>query len=240
MLDSLGYDKLECRGDLSESLAIGPTSYQDIQDRAGWILQSSEIANWLASEESSILVVNGNSAHHERDSAVSFFSAMLVHALLSSNSVVLHWFCGRNISSGPHIAARSLLGQIVQAGVDHMPIPSAGTPRQLDDPRTVIALLSACITRQLEDTDVYCIFDSVSFYESRAWEDEMLLLYRELVAIVETCASKHRLKVLMTSPMQSTYMGTYQDDSDAVILSVPDIVDGMSSELQALAFSQSI
>lgn len=78
--------------DLASTINDGLAEGLECRQRAAWILQSPITARWLDNAQSSMLVINCGEDNHERNSAVSFSTSMLVRALNSAkNIIVLHW-----------------------------------------------------------------------------------------------------------------------------------------------------
>lgn len=232
-LKCLEYDRLQVIDDLRHTLATGQTLLLDAQDRAAWTMREDYLIEWLSSPDSRLIVINGKEAQHATESAVSFFSAMLVMLLgnlarSSLPAIVLRWFCGRNVHSGVHDMTTSLLGQLLLEVKQPMPLEghNADDFRDLQHVHTVVKILCACIKTQLAYSSVFLVIDSISFYEVREHVEELQYLYHKLSRLAHRWKGTYALKVLVSSPTQSSYLGTYDDEWKPQTLNVPDVVDG--------------
>jgi hypothetical protein len=230
LLYRLEYDTLHTLEDLKESLAVGTSLYLEAQDRAAWILQAERLIEWLSNGNSTVLVVNGNEARHEFESAVSFLSAMVLSVLrdmakISHDCVRLHWFCGRNTDSNLYSMTSELLGQLLLDGKPSLPLLNIDW-RFDEDFHAIVKAFCACIKEQLRYCPVFIVIDMISAYEGRDRIKDLRYLYKRLSSLADDSEKAYALKVLFTSPTHSSYFGTYDDKWSPELLEVPDVVDG--------------
>lgn len=221
ILVSIDYNPLKHTTDLLDSLRTGAEIVTRAQARAAWILGSGDVDRWLLGLQSDTMAVNSNEVSSEHQSAVSVFSAMLVKALIKrSDDVVVYWACCRNIHSGPIDIVRDIIGQLLQKGDSNLAcvaLPSCTTFNSRDFVG-VLNLLVALLTAQLAKRQVLMIIDSISCYEDSARSPDTRTLFRELYSLVDNLDTSFPLKVLVTSPTQCTYLGTFLDDSQPTLL----------------------
>ncbi|KAF4545366.1 uncharacterized protein LTHEOB_5199 [Lasiodiplodia theobromae] len=231
LLDHLVYSHDQTNQDLHDSLAIGHTFALDVQDRTAWILQSPELTDWLCSPRLSLLEINAGEDRHETgNSSASFFSALLIRALLASGqSTVLYWFCGQHILEGWSEMTQALIGQLIENGNERIQIPASPQIRALDDldePERLLKLLRKCVKQELQHSPVCVIIDSVSFYEDRRrryWTHKVIEELESLDRYLEK--EKSSLKILLTSPVRSDFSSGHRESS-VEVLDVPDVIDG--------------
>lgn len=216
-------------GDLEATLSVLPTAHGAAQDRAAWILKSREVAEWLGSLQSRVLIINGGEPEHSTRSATSLFTSMLVRALDTTKpGVSIYWFCGQNISYPIQKMLRGLAGQLIDQSSTSVDLPSPSDLGSAQDIRDLTWLLCRCLVEQLQQTPVYCVLDAVSFYEDQYRSDDLYFAFRRVVGIVARSqpSLSHRLKVLVTSPTRVLDLSETIAAMDATVLDVPYEVAG--------------
>jgi hypothetical protein len=163
------------------------------------------------------------------------FSAMVIHSIsvMDDNAIVLFWFAGQNPFSDAHAMAIALLAQLLHNGeavlqreqVQDIEGVYPNVNKALSEPIAVLTLLFRWIREQLKITTIYCVLDSVSCYEDYR-KNELLEVYQMLQAIAKAWHGEHCLKILITSPTESTCIGTCDNPSHPTVLYVDQVVDG--------------
>lgn len=159
-------------------------------------------------------MINSHEATHDRQSPVSLFSAMLARSLIRANEgIVLYWSCARNIHGQAEDVVRDLIGQLLEKGHENLPMAGLSLLGGLDsdDVAYFVMLLVALLRSQLEQSVVYIIIDSISFYEDRSRLKETRLLFDNFYNLADEPDSTYALKVLATSPTRCSYFGTPLD-----------------------------
>ncbi|KAF5501637.1 hypothetical protein CGCS363_v006726 [Colletotrichum siamense] len=221
LLDILGVD-LDKLGDDSETI-LGHSEHSDTDERAKaqWLLQTDEFRNWLRENRSSLLLVDGEL----QDSFISPLSGIcggLISALVESRgSAVAFFFAGLHvdmqlpdIDSGPVAMIRSLIAQLLMS--DNLPSRDLSFMSKdmikgcREGDCLVLCEVFVKIIKQVPtQTTVYCIIDGVSWYEQGRWLDDLdeFATALEYVAKRNNAGRSGSLKVLLTSPTQSTEIG---------------------------------
>ncbi|KAK4498828.1 hypothetical protein PRZ48_009338 [Zasmidium cellare] len=223
ILAMLEWDHEASFSDLAFSFRIGQSLSMDAQSRTPFILHSEQVESWIAKSSNQYQVVNVLQGKADvTHSTASFFSALLLRALDSTNpGVKLQWFCGQHHREDPGAMALDLLGQLVHHGlknVHHARLPDLDELSA--DFESICDFFFACLSLQLEEGPVYCVLDSASLYEDKRRIGDLLLL----VAGMTQLSGKFPLKLLITSPMQCSFLGTFRDGMKPSVLWVPQVV----------------
>lgn len=232
--------------DLSLCLRIGSSLAHEIQSRAAYILDTSEMHEWTSTEQSATLVVNAQEpARLVTHSTASFFSTMLVSALEESvQGVVLYRFCAQHPRDAPVAMVADLLGQLLDKGLDHVGPEDLALPPGVKSWSYVSwtyenlkVLLLKYLRLQLRATDVYCVLDTVSMYEDNGRVRELLDLWTSLDSLGRfEDERQHSLKLMATSPSRSLHIGTRRDPAQPTVLVAPRQIPGREKNV-ASAYS---
>ncbi|KAK2741994.1 hypothetical protein CKAH01_01421 [Colletotrichum kahawae] len=221
LLDILGVD-LDNLGDDSETI-LGYSEHADTDERAKaqWLLQTDEFRNWLRENRSSMLLVDGE-LQDSMISPLSWICGGLISALVENpDSAVAFFFAGLHvdmqlpdIDSGPVAMLRSLIAQLLMSANLPSPDLSFMTKEMIKECREgdclVLCEMFVKIIKQVPPkTTVYCIIDGVSWYEQSRWLADLgdFAVALEYVARRNNTGRSGSLKVLLTSPTQSTEIG---------------------------------
>ncbi|ETS85095.1 hypothetical protein PFICI_03120 [Pestalotiopsis fici W106-1] len=230
LLRQLDYDREITRHDVASNYQIGPTLSKDEQERCLHAIKSFTFTQWMQSERSSVLVINGNgTGSGSRRSGLSFLCARLIYSLdqirfggkpTSGNItrpeiVPIHFFCGEHLHNdtsesweSPSGVANSLLVQLVSQcqDVDVSRLPSS---RYLDvndaNVKDGLGLLRLLMKQLPSHFIVFCIVDALSFYANN---DQASKAAQRLVAGLISIAqasktgrkSRAIFKLLLTAP----------------------------------------
>jgi hypothetical protein len=219
--------------DIGECLrALGDFSLHQ-QDQVELIVRSEEMKSWLRCSESRILMIESESRTTERDSPLSYTSAILAQSLSSNaNFPILRFFCGMHTDedtdrlTGASGMLKSLIGQLLEyttrddEPVDLGFLENLRRKKYLKNVRSLVDLFIQ-ITNQLpESWAVFCIVDSIWWLEEPGSEQDMQVALEGLMSLTDN--PRVVFKLLFTDPCSFEVPGTYRPDT----LSVPEYVDG--------------
>lgn len=238
LLAFLRYEDELCHTDLSTCLRIGKALSHDTQSRVAYIMDTSEVHEWVAGEQSATLLVNAQEAARLiTHSSASFFSTLLISALReticnpdsSASGIVLYWFCGEHTRDDPETMVANLLGQLLDNALESMDPKKLALPlsEQLWTFKNLKALFLEYLRIQLCELPVYCIFGTVSMYE----DNRRVRALRDLwVSLDELGRAENRdqrpLKLIATNPSKCMHIGTRWDEADPQVLWVPQVIHG--------------
>ena len=172
------------------------------QDRVVAIMRSHKLQKWITGTSSSALFLNANHKGSMRQQPTSFISAKLVDSITPSLSTTLPdphltlplaYFCGEHLQdedpdSGPDGMMRNLLSQLLLS----YPSFDLHTIQRMQQSLDYTSVSDLCdifdlLIAQLPPyTVVFCIIDSVSFYENSASVcEEAQVAVQALVDVVE-------------------------------------------------------
>jgi hypothetical protein len=224
-LSRLDFNAKRIQIDVQENYDYGATLPLNKQDRCVYVLSSSELASWITTPASCILVINGNMDSNQFRSPLSFISARLIYTLdllrersLNSNHQVaaVHFYCGEHASRGDRMNSataiiNNLLAQLLSSfkdiGVENLIALGDFQSNSLGDVwkrfKTFLKLLPRTAV-------VFCVMDNLPFYlvDEKTSRDTQTIL-RWLIKLTH----KHRksqeasgqactFKLLLTAPVQ--------------------------------------
>ena len=197
------------------------------QDRAAYVMESAALRSLLQSSESSILLMNGNSATHSHTSALSHICAMIAHFMSRLDFHVAHYFCGLHATdrpprAGPIGLLASLNSQLARNKSDPIFGINPAQLREIDDTRVLIDILKALVCAEPRGV-TFIVIDGISFLDRAAWSTDLEVIISTLRELVST--SECVLKVILTSPKEA--MGIRHLLGSEEILYVPkEMVNG--------------
>ncbi|KAF4631369.1 hypothetical protein G7Y89_g6765 [Cudoniella acicularis] len=220
LLSAFDYESSVIRRDIEASLRGIWALPRPDQDRVVSIIQAPKLHKWIAETGSSALFINANYKGTSRRLSTSFVSAKLVDSIQPSGvksqrqpstTFPLSFFCGEHLGSGDPDSGvdgmmRSLLSQLLLAypdfdlySIDKM---QSVNYDQVDDLCRMFYLLIAQLPPHIL---VFCIIDSISFFEENEVQcEESELVVQELADIVENTRDRGcTFKLLLTSPWNS-------------------------------------
>ena len=154
---------------------------------------------------------------------------------------ILYWLCSRNTDRNVQSMLKTFIGQLLDtsSAAEDLSPPDGESELYFED---LVQHLRRYICAQMKESPVYCIMDSVSCYEDRDREDDLLYLCKEISKITQMIKSTpHPFKILATSPTLSTCFGSVSGGNREV-LTVPEVIDRpgrYSSQLALASRSQS-
>ena len=146
------------------------------------IMEGRKFRDWLSSGDSPVLFVEGGSstALHGRNTPMSLMSSVIVEYLSDYEpAVAINFFCGSHTSSkdpiqGPRGMMRSLICQLLYLfPVDLDFISSRRYREQLEalDFHILCDCFAKLVKRVPTDSVLFCIIDSICFFEKKEWAD---------------------------------------------------------------------
>ena len=222
---------VDANNDLEHMLRQGRNININDQSQALSLLQIQQFQNWIASQHSTVLLVDGNmDSAVARVSPMSLLCASLVLSVLDHRPAIsLHYFCGLHVASnsplyGPAGLIRSLLMQLLLVSkvihvdgkllnIDHTMFNLNFIDNRLyRDDLEAHNIAALCHTFKLlidqlpMDITVFCIIDSINLYERPEWLDDLVQIVKCLNQITQDTRLQPIFKLLMTSARTSRYV----------------------------------
>lgn len=199
------------------------------------LLAMAQFNEWLANDDSKLLLVDGHCksfGNNSKTSALSVFCASLASTLAQSDSlVVLQYFCGHHamdsdsLPGGPLGLIKSLLGQLLRCPDDVLPqivhleqrLYDRADHEDIDHLCEIFGLLFSHINPA---KITICIIDEIAEFEGErgGWVDDMRLVAAQLWHIVHHFDVPQKLKVLMTSANKSVAVTQQVKEEEKVSL----------------------
>lgn len=211
-LEALQVSHLSPTQDLEYVTRQGPTFNAKAQIQAQALTNSAKFQRWLSSKRSDLRLVDGNAdpADPSRISPLSVVCATLALSLLKSTSkpLLLHFFCGQHTAmtdplGGPKGLMRSLLTQLLYSGrrfnIDFIDSRTYRESLEAHSLQHLCDSFGKLIEQLPLDTNVFCIIDGVSLYETGSWLDEMGYVFETINSITLDERLRPVFKVLLTS-----------------------------------------
>lgn len=220
------------QGTVSLQQQLQPHRLRALQD-------NPRIKAWLSLDNSSLLLVNGNS-NSPQDLSTAFFSAKIVNTLIHHGSqprrnieiIPLAYFCGQHqdyqsdIAASPAGLAMSLLLQLVDAHKDFESEVLQGCLEEIvpDDLESILNSLATLLGRLPLEAIVFVIIDGVEHFSR---PDERRIRFCEVVSrLVRLFREQQgaKVKLLFTSAQEAGVledMGLIMDDEIVNIAKSP-------------------
>ena len=238
LLYLLKYDPSLILDDLHDTMDVGPVSLDDAKDRMAYLMQSETVARWMGGPLPSTLIINGQDAVPSPSPATSLFSAMLLRALdRSQHSPVISWFCDQRVHGSVAQMLLSLIGQIVYRFSDDVDPPAISQAGHLNNVGDLTHFLLLCLEAQLERSAVYCIIDAIATYEDRRRSKDLCYAIRKLAGLTRASGgrrTRYPFKLLVSDPVGALDVSAALRPTNAVVLDLPDYVEGAMYELNEL------
>jgi len=147
-------------------------------------------------------------------SAVTLVSFHLIASLHDQpEATVVYFFCGQHTSStdtaqGPKGMMRSLISQLLHVCQVRLDFVSLRLRQQLErlDLKGLCECFSRIVKRLPATTVLFCIVDSINYFERRDWLDETTHIIDILQDLVDDSELEARLLLLMTSPIRTRHI----------------------------------
>ncbi|KAH8822019.1 hypothetical protein F5884DRAFT_769740 [Xylogone sp. PMI_703] len=218
-LSAFGFESSVIRRDVESSLRGVWTLPRPDQDRIVAIMQSPKLHRWIAETSSSALFINANCKGF-RKQQISFISAKLVDSIRPpslksehrpSSVFALSFFCGEHQRLddpdwGVDGMMRSLVGQLLLSYPNFkLNVIEKMHSMNYDSVEDLCRMFYMLISQLPPHIVVFCIIDSISFFEdNEVLCEESELVMQELTDIIEK--AQHRgctFKLLLTSQWNS-------------------------------------
>ncbi|GLA00334.1 hypothetical protein AnigIFM60653_008393 [Aspergillus niger] len=236
------YEEHQAQADVVANHQLaGRLSLED-QDRCVYVIHSPELAAWIRTPTSTILVVNGNSPRIQFQSPWSFTAARLVYTLdmmranRSDNKdqiAAIHFFCGEHVDTSkeinsPTTIANDILSQLLSSfkHVDLVPLLKMG-PLDGNDMKAVCQRIECFLDLLPSTAFIFCIIDGLSFYladEKTSEQANKLLRWLIKLTRHQQKAKKYlevcTFKLFLTAPLrlQGSYVTKLKADE---VLNIP-------------------
>lgn len=218
LLKILGVSKESSKLDLEKINRAGQEAELSASHMAKGIIEGRVFQNFWSSDTSTALFIEGgcSSDTYGRITPLSLMSSIVIESLYNKEPAFpIYFFCGCHTSStdrikGPQGMIRSLICQILQHFTVKLDFIGS---RRYSDRLESLNFDSLCdclgrILRQLPvDTVLFCIIDSICFFEKSSWTQDCGNAIEELQSLIEEDELGPVLKLLITSPIRSRSVG---------------------------------
>ena len=219
LVDLLGDSIDSSIQDLRRMLRAGQSMELSASQIAQGIIEGRKFKEWLASDASATLFIERGapSATHERNSPISLMSSIVIESLEDMEPAIpIHFFCGSHTSSrdpmkGPHGMMRSLICQILRLFSVNLDFISSRRYREQLQNHKLDALCDCFekLVKQLPmDTVLFCIVDSICFFEKMEWAEDCQKVVNELQDVADDNTTGAVFKLLITSPLRTRHVGS--------------------------------
>jgi hypothetical protein len=231
--------------DLRAVLTFGLDESLTFQGRSGYIGKADEFRDWMSSNCSAAIFIQGH-GDFEKMTPASYFITLLRESIQKlPDTLALSFFCGLHTDgeiSGPAIMAKTIFGQALALNARDDSEDANGNPllsflglqdvqnMQADDYDTYlsgIAQLLRNIRRRY--SAIFILVDSVDFYDDE-YEEEILQFISKIKKLIKVFNKRQKqenggvLKLLMTASSQSSCFSPSSRSS--VIMHMPEEIDG--------------
>ncbi|KAF2733938.1 hypothetical protein EJ04DRAFT_553012 [Polyplosphaeria fusca] len=246
------------RDDVESVHTTGLNETLEFQQRARWIAEHErfqQFLNWLSSDESSLLLAQGNTERAPL-SPMSFLTSLLFQKLEEGRNVlVLPFFCGIHRGSrfhdsdelsGPLIWARALLAQMLSLkkidwsegndGLAYLSL-TPGEAKKLANGSfsTYLKLICNLLTIfKRRFNAIFVLIDGLDWYDL-TWEKEIKRMVRSFLRLVEgddVTGTVGVLKVFLTTGSHANEWPKPNDN--ATVIDMPDEIDGEGDSFDIL------
>jgi hypothetical protein len=193
------------------------------------MLQSPRLRSWLAIDESSTLLINGQGRPTPK-SEVSYTAAKLVESLIriaadKPNIIVLAYFCGQHqrlsdVYANPSELTMSLLVQLID-GYRGFPQGELEQCLQDVDPRSVVSLCQAfhgLVAQLPKNIFLYVVVDGLSFFAEPANRGEQTATIVHQLVDLHAESIKATVKLLFTCPTRALFVEDIFEEEEIVNL----------------------
>ncbi|GKZ74048.1 hypothetical protein AnigIFM50267_011287 [Aspergillus niger] len=184
------------------------------------LLRHERLRRWMTHHHPDLMLVDANisSSGREKVSAISVFCATLVSSMIEvhPNEVVVQFFCGlhtarldpwHGLNGLVRSIAMQLLMKLVKMNIlDLNFINNRDYLRDLEvhDLNALCETLYSLVSQFPADITVYCIIDSISWFDKDKTFMDLAAVMEWLQYIVEDRSLIPMFKILLTNPMKST------------------------------------
>lgn len=219
--------------DLQCCLAKGRLLETDDQDRAKWIMASTDLREWLNSSKSRVFLINGNGDGDETFGPTTFVCAKLLESLGDIDPMItLHFFCSLHTTNKDGFRdnavglIKSLLAQLVLCSEDwdFGFLGKDGLKRLEEGDLDAYCKLFRDLIEQLPPmTLIFLMIDGITVYERSMRREGFLKVIKELTDMMADCRQLV-VKLLLTCHGRSAFVKLDRKN----VLTLPSIVEGNS------------
>ena len=199
--------------DLATVLSSASLMSFEEQDRQEFMTQSDILKDFLGSDSSSAVLVQGNSLHDDNIASTSIYASSLVIAVQQLNVPVIHFTAGlHNIPYaedtflGPYGMMLALLQQFLEIyPLDHLSFLDRDIlSHRFQDVQSIGRLMHALVSNEPRTSNTFCIIDGISFFENFSCEADTHQAIGQLLGLVSD--ANGCFKLLITSPTRSAFV----------------------------------
>lgn len=219
---------------LRQGLQLTPAD----QGQAQWLFNSDRFWRWFSPASSDLLLVHGSSmidpGRQFCITSLSIFCATLASFTIQKaerDTVMLYFFCGKHMSSiddltGPQGLMRCLIARLVieleakygrAVNLNFINEPYAEELRR-HDVQHLCNTFCSILAQFPQKATVYCILDGITLYERSEMIEDLFVIMRSLLSLVNTNHSGPFIKVLFTSPFRSRRIAPETPEAQQIVL----------------------
>ncbi|KAK3987004.1 hypothetical protein QBC44DRAFT_352083 [Cladorrhinum sp. PSN332] len=205
------------------------------QARAEQLVQSRQLREWMASTESSQLLVHGDYEGQRSVSGLTLFCSSLLEtlALRAPRFVPLVYFCGMHTDrradayTGGRAIIQSFICQLLcqvedanDLDITHS-LADQGfdeTLIRIGDVEELCCVFAWLVGRLPSGVVVFCLLDGIVYYERNELEQDMAVVLVTLLRVSDESNTRAAVKVLLTSPSRT--VSIRQPFPDHLVLSM--------------------
>ncbi|KAF5005813.1 hypothetical protein FDECE_7769 [Fusarium decemcellulare] len=217
--------------DIEKVLRFRSSMHPIAEGEATSLLRTDRFLDWIQPGRSDALLIDGAGGaiefvdHVERVSAKSVICASLLATLGRSQpkTIQLFFFCGLHssekdpLSDGPRGLMRSLLCELVKETHhrDWLHLDFINDRRYRDGLQNQsLGFMCDAFYRILQrlqmqdalDLSVYCVVDGIGQYEQQRWYDDLVIVIKMFLRILNDTQLKPVFKLLLTGPQRVRYV----------------------------------
>lgn len=221
LLSLLAVNMATLSQDLEVAVCEGQNMVSAKQARAGEIMQDNRFQDWLKSNRSTTLVVNGmeSDGYDDVASSMTYFAGLLAQTLQRLGvALPLTFLCGQHAAPGDPLEAtkgmmRALISQLLVAYGNTLDLSFINyqfleTVVVAQDISALCELFRGLMT-SIKRGAVFCILDGVSWFESSTRIHDLAVAMTFFQSLTEEIDSQGRssliFKILISSPGVSQY-----------------------------------
>ena len=258
-------DLVHCVGD--DYLGLANSSVQEAleeasrlsieeQDRAEAITNSDLLKRFLASPDSDVLLIQGNSAHNDPLSSTSVVAATLIKGLQELSVPVLHFFCGKHKtpdSTDPFLGPYGMMIALAQQflalyRLEKLLFLDQSTAKFAAQNVQSLGDLIYKLAANNPSPITFCVIDGITSFENTPLEHATRTALRQLTDVVSK--ANGCFKLLILAPTRSTYvpetlyaaeaLGSLQANQHNILHVQADLVHGSRRGVPQAVLAQSL
>ena len=220
LLRILDADAHSASGELELVYRHGASSDMSSYGPAQWIFQHGEFQDWLATNASQLLLIEGNMSTHtlERISPTSYICAVFLQTLKNiPRQASIYFFCGLHSTwNSPFPSARGLMRSLIAQLISlfDFELDFIRSQKILDEIKThepdhLFKLFRNLVKRLPEDTVLFCIIDGIFHFETEEWMHEACFIVRKFRELAEDDQIGTVFKLLLINPIPTRHVSEH-------------------------------